>query len=86
MPGFDRTGPRGLGPMTGGGRGFCAPSLGNTGIAYRRRGFSGAYGEASPYLSTQAELELLKHEFALLQKELEVTEEKIRTMEEQKSN
>jgi len=23
MPGFDRTGPRGMGPMTGGGRGFC---------------------------------------------------------------
>ena len=25
MPGFDGTGPRGLGPMTGGGRGFCSP-------------------------------------------------------------
>jgi hypothetical protein len=24
MPGFDGTGPRGMGPMTGGGRGFCA--------------------------------------------------------------
>ncbi len=24
MPGFDRTGPGGMGPMTGGGRGFCA--------------------------------------------------------------
>ena len=24
MPGFDGTGPRGVGPMTGGGRGFCA--------------------------------------------------------------
>jgi hypothetical protein len=24
MPGFDGTGPKGLGPMTGGGRGFCA--------------------------------------------------------------
>jgi hypothetical protein len=23
MPGFDRTGPGGTGPMTGGGRGFC---------------------------------------------------------------
>jgi len=27
MPGFDGTGPRGLGPMTGGGRGFCAVPL-----------------------------------------------------------
>lgn len=24
MPGFDGTGPQGLGPMTGGGRGYCA--------------------------------------------------------------
>jgi hypothetical protein len=24
MPGFDRTGPSGFGPMTGGGQGFCA--------------------------------------------------------------
>lgn len=24
MPGFDGTGPRGMGPMTGGGRGWCA--------------------------------------------------------------
>lgn len=25
MPGFDRTGPAGMGPMTGGGRGLCNP-------------------------------------------------------------
>jgi hypothetical protein len=25
MPGFDGAGPRGMGPMTGGGRGFCNP-------------------------------------------------------------
>jgi hypothetical protein len=27
MPGFDGTGPRGFGPMTGGGRGFCTGYL-----------------------------------------------------------
>lgn len=27
MPGFDGTGPRGRGPMSGGGRGFCALQL-----------------------------------------------------------
>ena len=27
MPGFDGTGPRGRGPMTGGGRGFCVVPL-----------------------------------------------------------
>ena len=26
MPGFDRTGPRGRGPMTGRGMGFCDPA------------------------------------------------------------
>lgn len=33
MPGFDRTGPQGMGPMTGGGRGWC-----------RRPGGGGGYG------------------------------------------
>ncbi len=28
MPGFDRTGPRGMGPRTGGGRGYCPPASG----------------------------------------------------------
>jgi hypothetical protein len=27
MPGFDRTGPAGMGPMTGGGRGWCNPTV-----------------------------------------------------------
>ncbi len=27
MPGFDGTGPRGMGPMTGGGRGYCVVPL-----------------------------------------------------------
>jgi hypothetical protein len=33
MPGFDGTGPRGMGPMTGGGRGFC--SAWGIGAAFR---------------------------------------------------
>ena len=28
MPGFDGTGPAGMGPMTGGGRGYCNPGAG----------------------------------------------------------
>ncbi len=32
MPGYDRTGPRGMGPMTGGGRGLCR-------LGYARRRF-----------------------------------------------
>ncbi len=40
MPGFDGTGPRGIGPMTGGGRGFCNP----LGIRARSYGFGRGYG------------------------------------------
>ena len=45
MPGFDGTGPRGMGPRTGGGRGFCTPGTGpyygtyGTGGWYAGRGF-----------------------------------------------
>ena len=41
MPGFDRTGPRGMGPMTGGGRGLCGTRGGRMG-GYSGFGFRGA--------------------------------------------
>lgn len=42
MPGFDRTGPLGQGPMTGGARGECAPgAVGRVGFGGGRR-FGGA--------------------------------------------
>src|SRR4030065_1264233 len=41
MPGFDGTGPMGMGPMTGGGRGFCAMPHGGYG--------SYGYGIRAPY-------------------------------------
>ena len=55
MPGFDRTGPMGAGPMTGGARGLCNPATAGTvrayggGYGYGRglglgRGFRGGYG------------------------------------------
>ncbi|MBN2062537.1 MAG: DUF5320 domain-containing protein [Deltaproteobacteria bacterium] len=48
MPGFDRTGPSGAGPMTGGARGFCNPSTrayAGTGYGYGLgRGFRGGFG------------------------------------------
>ena len=55
MPGFDRTGPMGAGPMTGGARGRCNPATAATVTAYAggygygrglglRRGFRGGYG------------------------------------------
>jgi hypothetical protein len=39
MPGFDRTGPMGAGPMTGGARGRCNPATAGTVPAY-----AGGYG------------------------------------------
>jgi len=55
MPGFDRTGPMGAGPMTGGARGLCNPAAAGMtpayagGYGYGRglrmgRGFRGGYG------------------------------------------
>jgi hypothetical protein len=55
MPGFDRTGPTGAGPMTGGARGRCNPATAGTIPAYAggygygrglglRRGFRGGFG------------------------------------------
>ena len=40
MPGFDGTGPMGMGPMTGGARGFCNPY----GRPFARRGFRQGFG------------------------------------------
>ncbi|MBC8200184.1 MAG: DUF5320 domain-containing protein [Desulfobacterales bacterium] len=39
MPGFDRTGPQGLGPMTGGARGLCNPRATSYGSQ-----FAGGFG------------------------------------------
>ena len=44
MPGFDGTGPRGMGPMTGGGRGFCAIPLSGSWPTYLGRGAYPPYG------------------------------------------
>jgi len=45
MPGFDGTGPRGQGPMTGGGRGYCAvPLSGDRPIYSGRRLFGKGQG------------------------------------------
>ncbi len=55
MPGFDRTGPMGAGPMTGGARGLCNPATAGIVPSYAagygygrglglRRGFRGGFG------------------------------------------
>lgn len=42
MPGFDGTGPMGMGSMTGGGRGYCATPVNSSGQPVRRP--AGFYG------------------------------------------
>ncbi|MEZ4528769.1 MAG: DUF5320 domain-containing protein [Desulfobacterales bacterium] len=41
MPGYDRTGPRGMGSMTGGGFGFC-----NSAGGFRRQFLGRGYGQS----------------------------------------
>jgi len=51
MPGFDGTGPRGEGPMTGGARGYCNPGYTGYGRGYGPRwgrGFRGGFGWGRP--------------------------------------
>jgi hypothetical protein len=47
MPGFDGTGPRGMGPITGGGRGFCSPW--GIGGAFAGYGTAPRVGYGYPY-------------------------------------
>ena len=85
MPGFDGTGPGGMGPLTGGGRGFCgvrgmAPAYAVHGYGYGRPYvYPAGYGYVpySPQMSKDQELGLLKSEAALLKRELEAIEGRI---------
>jgi len=53
MPGFNGTGPRGEGPMTGGGRGNCSPSYGADYPRRPRMGFApGGRGYRNMYYAT----------------------------------
>lgn len=79
MPGFDGTGPNGMGPMTGGGRGFCNPQRGGGvrqyarprrgGYAFPRRGVYG-FSPLAPQVNRGQELELLKSQAEALRNEL----------------
>jgi hypothetical protein len=72
MPGFDGTGPNGMGPMTGGGRGFCGPRASQaTWGPYGARRWGG-YGYGYPPAPTrEQELKFLKDEAQKLRRTLE---------------
>ncbi len=85
MPGFDGTGPNGMGPMTGGARGFCSPR----GVGVRNYAFPrwtpshypryGIYGFSPfvPRMSREQELEFLKGQAGVLKNELNQLEAEI---------
>ena len=85
MPGFDGTGPNGMGPMTGGGRGFCSPR----GVGVRNYAlpqwapypypYYGSYGFSPfvPRMSREQELEFLKGQADALKNELNQLETEI---------
>ena len=87
MPGFDGTGPMGMGPMTGGGRGFCAIPLRSGWPAYAGMRFYRPYappyrraygfGPFAPGMTREQELELLKSEAQAQREELKGLETRI---------
>jgi len=95
MPGFDGTGPMGMGPMTGGGRGFCAVPLRPAWLAYARRGFATPYaapwgipyGGAYPFgpeIAPEEELDHLKGLAQSMREDLREIEERIQQIESKK--
>ncbi len=101
MPGFDGTGPRGTGPMTGGGRGYCAvpadgldlrPRIGRffgrgRGRGMRNRYFAtGLMGWQRNVFTTEEEKEALRSEAELLKQELSDIQKRISELEGNKEN
>jgi hypothetical protein len=74
MPGFDRTGPRGLGPRTGRGMGPCGDGYGYGG------GYGGGFGRGfggRRFLTRKEEKESLEEETEALEQELKAIKERL---------
>lgn len=84
MPGFDGTGPRGMGPMTGGGRGYCAIRLPGTRPRYAGRTAYPAYGVPWGPMPLEQELDLLKSQAQALRGQLDQIEARIQELGEGK--
>jgi len=93
MPGFDGTGPRGTGPMTGGGRGFCAVPLqsnwsmymGRTAPAPNNVAWGVPYYGARPFISQmtrEQELDYLKAQTQIMREQLKGLETQIERLGE----
>lgn len=85
MPGFDGTGPLGMGPGTGRGLGPCG-----AGMAWRRGRGSRGFGfrrfwDYAPYdrvLTKDEEKEMLKNEASILEEELAEIKSRLKEIEE----
>ena len=95
MPGFDGTGPMGMGPMTGGGIGFCSPrGMGAAQGAYGFRRWAGYpyYGfrpfspgavPFAPPMSRGQELDALKAQSEALTQQLSDMQRRIDELEKE---
>ncbi|MBN2102071.1 MAG: DUF5320 domain-containing protein [Candidatus Aenigmarchaeota archaeon] len=85
MPGFDGTGPRGIGPMTGRGMGPCGRGMGFGRGAGRGfgRGFWAQEQFARPYpeLTKEQEIADLKAERELIQRDIEALNKRLSELE-----
>ena len=83
MPGFDGTGPRGMGPMTGSGRGFCSPW--GIGAAPGGFGIFPRVGYGYPFygvpMTLEQELAFLKSQAGIMRSQLEQIEARMRELE-----
>ena len=95
MPGFDGTGPMGMGPMTGGGRGLCAVPLRPAGPAYAGMGLSMPYAAPwrmpyggvpsfAPEVAREEELEYLRRLAQSMRVDLQEIEARIQQIESKK--
>ncbi len=90
MPGFDGTGPGGMGPMTGGGRGFC----GTRGVRGSRRGRGVSAVPVTPYgttapasygydpgMTAEQEMEFLRSQAQATSEQLEQIQKRLQELE-----
>ncbi len=80
MPRFDGTGPRGMGPMTGGGRGFCGVSGTRPMVqsyGFRRGAGYGYANRVAPGYMPEQELDSLRAEMQSLKDTLSKIESQI---------
>ena len=89
MPGFDGTGPLGMGPMTGGGKGFCAVPLRAPWTPYvGRRAYSpytAPWGMPfPPQITREQELALLKQQAQAMRAELDEIEARVSELSAEK--